>query len=318
MNRISNIAVSALFFTAVAAPFADCATHRRDEIKRRDPFVTVVPQENCYYLVAPEWKDGHGWLYLYKSTDLDTWTDVGFGYKSPEQFLGTSDWWAPDTYEYKGKYYCFVTVSNPEKGILRGTTVLKADNITGPYQSVLPYSRMAMTPEGVQCLDASLYVDTNGVPWMFYAVEWNGPNVKNRDGEVWVQRLNDDLSGTVGEPHYLFKASEGPWVKQHAGGYITDAPFVMRDPASGNLIMTWSSFAPDYAIGQVISKSGNVLGPWEHVETPLLTGGGHAMVFEDLDGNLKMSFHAPNEADATFTIKDVIIRDGKLEMKPQR
>ena len=36
------------------------------------------------------------------------------------------------------------------------------------------------------------------------------------------------------------------------------------------------------------------------------------MVFRDLKGNLKISFHSPNEAGSTLTIKDIAIKNGKF------
>ena len=41
------------------------------------------------------------------------------------------------------------------------------------------------------------------------------------------------------------------------------------------------------------------------------------MIFEDLDGNLKISFHSPNSLKGdireTLTIRDIRIKDGKFE-----
>lgn len=57
---------------------------------------------------------------------------------------------------------------------------------------------------------------------MIFSVEWNGPNVRNRTGEVWAQRLRCDLTDTEGEPHLLFRASDAPWVTSLSipgGGY---------------------------------------------------------------------------------------------------
>src|SRR5690606_17183227 len=98
-------------------------------------------------------------------------------------------------------------------------------------------------------------------------------------------------------PFMLFSASQAPWSIASDGiNYVTDAPFIWKDEVSGNLIMTWSSFSVGgYAIGQTISKSGKLEGPWEHDPVPIFSNdGGHAMVFKDLEGKLKMAYHAPN------------------------
>lgn len=285
----------------------------------RDPFVTVDRQAGRYYLITSRWDQGRGGLFAYVSDDLAEWEEAGFVYNAPADYPGTDDWWAPDTYCYEGNWYTLVTVRNEKQGILRGTTILRStDGPLGPYRPVLPAGRLNMTPEGMQCLDGSLYVDKQGTPWMIFSVEWNGPNVTDRDGEVWAQRLRRDLTDTDGQPHRLFRASEAAWVTPlPEGGYVTDAPFIWRDDESGNLILTWSSFSPRYSVGQAISRSGSVLGPWEHEAEPVFgDDGGHQMIFRDLKGRLHMSFHSPNtptdKRRETVTIRPIEIRDGRI------
>lgn len=286
-----------------------------NDIKCRDPFVIVDHKNQSYYLIVSRQKDGRSGLFAYKSKDLNEWEQVGYVYNAPKDYIGTNDWWAPDFYKYKGNYYCFVTVSNPEKGILRGTTILKSKNITGPYSPILPADKMAITPANMQCLDGSFFVDNKKNPWIIFSVEWTGPNVTNKDGEIWAQKLNKDLTATVGTPHRLFKATDASWVKSIGGGYVTDAPFIWKDPKSGHLLLLWSSFSPYYSIGQAISTNGSVLGPWKQDSKPLFThDGGHQMVFKDLHGNLKLSFHTHNgeAGKETFTLRNVTIKDGKF------
>ncbi len=59
--------------------------------------------------------------------------------------------------------------------------------------------------------------------------------------------------------------------------------------------MIWSSFtkAGKYAIGVARSESGELSGPWKHDPEPLNTDdGGHAMLFRDFSGQLRISYHA--------------------------
>ena len=166
----------------------------------------------------------------------------------------------------------------------------------------------------MQCLDGSLYVDEQGATWLFFSVEWNGPNVVDSIGEIWCQRLNTELDGTVGEPVKLFRTCDAPWAKEANGkSYVTDAPFVWKDEKSGHLIMLWSSFTNAYSMGQAVSKTGNPMGPWVHEKKALFyDDGGHQMVFRDLKGNLKISFHSPNEHPSILTICDAKIKGGKF------
>ena len=166
-------------------------------------------------------------MIAYKSKDLETWDEAGYVYHMPEGYKCPDDWWAPDTYYYNGKYYCFVTVSGSANGILRGTTVLRSDNgPLGPYKNIIPDDRIFITPPGMQCLDASLYVDKDGEPWMFFSVEWNGPNVVDCVGEIWCQRLNHELNGTVGDVWY---EKERLNMEEHLSTNTSDPISVIKD-----------------------------------------------------------------------------------------
>lgn len=281
----------------------------------RDPFVIVDHEEQCYYLIAPRWQNDRGSLVAYKSLNLKEWKEVGYVFEAEPDYLGTKDYWAPDVYLYKGNYYCFITLSGDN--ILRGTTILKGGTKpTDTYTPVLPKDQLNVTPIDMQSLDGSLYVDEQGTPWMIFCREW----LQVGDGEIWAMKLKDDLSGAADKPFKLFAASEAPWTTSFTSGQwkearVTDAPFIWKDEQSGNLIMTWSSGSTGgYSIGQSISKSGKLEGPWVHEPIPIYSSdGGHAMIFKDLHDQLKISFHVPNSGNTRVSIQDITIKDGKIE-----
>lgn len=274
----------------------------------RDPFIFYDADTDYYYLHV----NGTLKVKSYKSKDLLTWQENGYSFLPSAGFWGKEDFWAPDFYKYKDKYYLFITLSAP--GVKRGTSVLVSDRVTGTFQ---PLVNAPVTPQEWTCLDGSLYVDSEGIPWIFYCREW----VEVGDGEIYIQQLKDDLTTTVGEPHLLFKASEAPWVGPvtlgENTGNVTDAPTVYR-LESGALLMLWSSFTKDgkYCIAQALSESGNVQGPWVQMPEPLNDDdGGHAMLFRDKNGILKISYHSPNTTGLErLTIKDVAIENNKVRI----
>ena len=278
------------------------------QLKVRDPFIFYDADTVYYYLHV----NGTLKVKSYKSKDLLTWQENGYSFLPSAGFWGKEDFWAPDFYKYEDKYYLFITLSAP--GVKRGTSVLVSDRVTGTFQ---PLVNNAVTPQEWTCLDGSLYVDSEGTPWIFYCREW----VEVGDGEIYVQQLKDDLTMTEGEPHLLFKASEAPWVGPvtlgENTGNVTDAPTVYR-LESGALLMLWSSFTKDgkYCIGQALSELGNVQGPWVQMPEPLNNDdGGHAMLFKDKNGNLKISYHSPNTTGLErLTIKDVVIENNKVRI----
>ena len=89
----------------------------------------------------------------------------------------------------------------------RATQVLAADNPAGPY---LPISSEPHTPKQWHCLDGSLFIDPDGMPWMVYVREF----VQMVDGEMYAQRLSEDLTCLEGEPVKLFCATWAPWCNE--------------------------------------------------------------------------------------------------------
>ena len=266
----------------------------------RDPFIFVNKNEQMYYLHVNE----ISYIGVYKSKDLKQWRKVGKSFIPDAGFWGTKDFWAPDVIFYQGKYYLLVTFSSDTQK--RGTGILVSDAVTGPF---VPLKNEASTPTGWTCLDATLHIDDEGNPWLLYSHEW----IEVTDGQVVAQRLSPDLKTLTGEPVILFSATDAPWVgsiqydlNPDIRGYITDAPFLYKSPASGKLFMLWSSFDKKgkYAIGLAESSNGRIDGTWiQHPEPLNNDDGGHAMIFEDLEGILRISYHATN------TVSRIIIRE---------
>lgn len=269
----------------------------------RDPFIYADPVTKRYYLHV----NANPRLKLYMSKDLKNWKDAGFSFVPDGSFWGKSDFWAPDLYFYEGKYYLFVTFSSSTG--MRGTSILISDSPAGPFE---PLVNNPVTPPAWMALDGALYVDKDGQPWILYCHEW----LQVKDGEIIAQKLSKDLKTAEGNPILLFKASEAPWTPESANNYVTDAPFIY-ELENGRLAMTWSSGSTTgkYSVGVCYSDNG-VSGPWVHEAEPLNDdSGGHAMLFNDFEGNLKISYHAPNSnPNERMAIKDVVIENNKIKI----
>ena len=213
-------------------------------LRLRDPFILVDKKTSMYYLHF----NNNLKIRVYKSKDLSTWKDEGYSFIAKTDFWGQQDFWAPDVYEYEGRYYLFATFSNA--GVKRGTSILVSDSPKGPFT---PLVNKAITPSGWMCLDGSLYIDKEGNPWLLFCREW----LEAIDGEIYAQRLAKDLKTTEGDPYLLFKASEAPWVgsitSSGVTGNVTDAPFIYRLD-DGKLIMLWSSFQMENMLSGRLSR----------------------------------------------------------------
>jgi hypothetical protein len=287
-----------------------------DDMPARDPYVYVDEKSKHYYMhLNDRLKIG-----LYKSPDLENWVRVGTTFEAPTDFWGTRDFWAPDTYYYNGKYYVFASFSNPETK-MKGTSALVSEKLEGPYK---PLVNQPITPADWRCLDGYLYVDDDSRPWLLFCRAFH--SVPDGAGRIYAQKLSSDLKTTIGDPILLFKASEAPWAGtitfNGVRGYVTDSPFIYR-ANNGELLMLWSSFAKSpsrYVIGVARSSNGRLDGEWIQDEKPLnseITGGGHAMIFTDLEGKLRIAYHAPNKnaRPKFYWLEDI---NGKLKIKMKK
>ena len=266
-------------------------TSTTGELRIRDPFLLFVPDENCYYLFGtndvkqhdPKCKVGFD---CYRSSDLTHWNGPAPAFRPDADFWATQDYWAPEVYPYRGKYYMFATFKSPERR--RGTQVLIADWPEGPYR---PWSDGPVTPADWECLDGTLYRAKDGTPWIVFCHEW----LQITDGAICAMPLTDDLRSAAGEPITLFHASEAPWARaQQNQVFVTDGPFLIE--ADGRLFMLWSSFGDEgYAMGIAESADGSITGPWRQHAEPLYAGnGGHGMIFRTADGSRQVAIHSPN------------------------
>jgi beta-xylosidase len=271
------------------------------DIQIRDPFVLTLPESSQYLLFGSTdkniWSGPATGFDCYRSRDLVHWEGPIPAFRPSVGFWSQEQYWAPEVHRYQGRYFMFATFIAP--GRMRGTQILSAERPEGPYQ---PWSDGPVTPSNWQCLDGTLHVDGEGMPWMVFCHEWK----QVHDGAIMAQRLTPDLRSAVGAPVFLFSASEAVWSRpldvpatKDLGFpvYVTDGPYLFT-LSSGKLIMLWSSFGDHgYAMGIARSTSGTVLGPWIQETEPLWsTDGGHGMITRGLEGQLFLTLHQPNKS----------------------
>ncbi len=274
---------------------------KRKDLFVRDPFVLVY--DGKYYMYGTGLSNGAGYGCVV-SEDLENWSERIQIFSPSADFDGYKDFWAPECHYYKGSFYLFATYRSKASD-KRGTAIFKSDSPTGPFEII---SDGHITPKERDCIDGTLYVDEEGQPWMVYVNEWTSE--PDEIGRMAVAKLSDDLTHFISEPKVLFKANGHFWTND----YITDGPFLYRN-SKGELLMLWSNNAHrgGYAVGLAISDNGKVDGNWLHHSQALYKkdlkneyDGGHAMLFETLDGQLMMSLHSPNGSDEVITHAEFI------------
>lgn len=306
MKRVILLAVMAI--AAVGALYAQSeAKQELKDIFIRDPYILPVEKDNIYYMYATSTTigaDGEkiGGVKVYKSKDLQHWSDPVQVCVIPESNWSRGVVWAPEVHLFQGKYYLFATINSGvewkaekkdwPKYTWRATQIFRANSPEGPF---VPLSTESSTPSDQMALDGTLWVE-DGKPYMIYCHEW----VELGDGAMNLVELTPDLSARATQPQKLFCASAAPWstgmeTKSGDRHYVTDGCFLYRSK-TGKLLMIWSSFCNgQYAVGVAESTTGRVKGPWRQQPEPIFNRhGGHAMIFKTFDGRLCLTLHQPN------------------------
>lgn len=301
----------------------------------RDP--NAIYYDGYYYLYGTGWvcyrstslKGPWQKIELLRHEDLETYGIATGSVKNP---------WAPELHQYNGKFYLFTTyacgahdcdykVKESMKGHWqvpgghRACIVLEADSPEGPF---VPISRNAngelghSTPDDIYTIDATLYVDREGQPWMVYSKEWM--TVDAPKGSFYAAKLSEDLSQFISEPMLVFEATLSPEDGSWKSDGCMDGENFYR-AKDGTLYMLWSPFVESgYSVAVARSESGELDGPWV-AESELLfsremgdgADGGHGSLFTDEHGQLWLVFHSPNSgATERPTFVPLIEKDNKL------
>ena len=268
---------------------------KTEEIGLRDPYILV--HEGKYYMYGTRnysvWGPADGFD-VYVSEDLNNWEGPIEIFHRPEGFWATENYWAPECIYHEGMFYLITTLGNPSR--TKGIQILKSKSPMGPFTCI---TDGPITPEKWNCIDGTVYND-DGTLWLVFS--YGLPDEKR--GAMCAARLKEDFTGLEGEPVTMFYAMDAPWAnpipfaKAEFGldgdVYFSDGPFLYKE--NGQLKMIWSSWSEGgYAVGEAVSESGMVQGPWIHGEKPLHDDGGHGMIFETKEGQRKLTIHFPNE-----------------------
>lgn len=299
--RILSILALALAATACTpaqkeAADADIYTVPTDSIWLSDPFVLADSATHTYYMTGTGGR-------LYTSKDMKMWTEPkAVAVTDSDSWMGKRPQiWAAEIHPRDGRYYYFATFTNNKISIdtvrhlpRRASHVLASDSPEGPYTA---YGDSTFLPADMLTLDATLWVDTDGKPYMVYCNEW----LQNNDGTIEYVEMKPDLSGTVGDATIMFRSSSSPWSHEVVDGKeqpnrVTDGPYLFRT-GTGRLGIIWTSWIDKvYTQGVAYSESGTLKGPWVHEAEPITPPDfGHGMLFQDFDGQWIMSVHSHRE-----------------------
>lgn len=254
---------------------------------------TIFENEGTYYLYGTNNDPsltGQGFL-VYTSKDLKDWKGPvgakgGFALKKGDAF-GTKGFWAPQVFEYNGKFYMAYTANE-------NIAIATADSPLGPFSS----SSAKALEAPVKQIDPFVFIDEDGKKYLYH--------VRLQDGNrIFVAEMNHDLKSIKTETLREIISGEEEWENtQNVKWPVTEGPTVIKHQDFYYLIYSANDFRnPDYAVGYATSKS--PLGPWEKAKNnPFITrtmvgenGPGHGDIFRNSNDELLYVFHthASNE-----------------------
>lgn len=265
------------------------------DINIRDPY--ILRSGDVYYMYGTRaetcWGMADGFD-CFKSTDLEYWEGPFEIFHRPDNFWADRCFWAPECYEYKGKYYLVATFGNE---MHKGIQILESDTPDGMF---VPVTEKPVTPEEWNCIDGMIYQEHDKIYLIFSHSFEDVP-----DGDMCLVELTENLRETKGEIRVLFSARDAKWTypipfakaefNMDGDVYFTDGPAVYRQK-NGKLLILWSSWGEKgYTVGQAISDSGKIEGPWRHLDNIVFgPDGGHGMLFETKENEWKYLLHYPN------------------------
>ncbi|MDR2057791.1 MAG: glycoside hydrolase family 43 protein [Dysgonamonadaceae bacterium] len=351
-NYFSLVACSLLFYLSIL-----CISCKKENTVIRnplpvsfgDPFILKASNGKFYMYGTGGVDDG---FRAYVSSDLVQWKELGRIYRgnTPHSW-GIANFWAPEVYEIKGKYYMLFSADRRENptGELENFRigVAVADRPEGPFHDLM--NRPIFDP-GYPVIDANLYFE-NDKTYLYYSrccykhpvrsevADWaKARGWYDEIEESWVYgvEIKPDFSGIVGEPRLLLCPPEkmndpqAEWesrsvTSREINRRWTEGSFLLKHNGLYYLMYSANYFGGEnYAVGYAVGES--PLGPFAKAgNNPVLqkntasggnvTGTGHCMVL-DIDGRYYCVYHGrtkeTGEERVVFIDPMEILPNGKL------
>ena len=239
----------------------------------------ILRDGDTYYLYGTT--TSHIGFEVFSSEDLVHWRRKGFCYKKTEDSWGQHDFWAPETIEFREKYYLFYTSRHPTYG--RNISVAVATSPLGPFEDAA--SPLLDTEHTY--IDGHTYLDPVSKRHYFYVLEESA-----RPPMIRVARLSKDLLSLDTPLEEVFVPTQ--WWEY---GWVEGAFIVKHGPW---YYMTYSGEGyadANYAVGYATAL--NPMGPWtKYDHNPILkknyhvSGPGHNSLVLSPDGrDLYVAYH---------------------------
>jgi len=271
-----------------------------------DPF--LLKDGDDYYLYPT--KDSDGWVYekfhVFHSKDLVNWDGPYLALDLTDVSWAKTRAWAPGINKYKGKYYMYFS-AEAQIG------VAVADSPLGPFKDLLDRPLLTKDEYDCQSIDADLFVDDDGQPYLLWG-----------QGKCWIVPLNDDMVSFKSKPVLLsdqLYECRGKDAGVFDSGVYNEGPHLQK--MNGTYLLTWSNYDtrdPRYQI--CFATSSHILGPYRMPEDNRVTrasdtffGTGHASMAE-YKGDWYLCYHRLIDPATTVLRETCISKIEFIEGRP--
>jgi beta-xylosidase len=151
---------------------------------------------------------------------------------------------------------------------------------------------------GYAAIDATVFIDDDGTPYMLYAKDCSENIVDGvHTSQIWGVRLSEDLMSVKGDPILLLTPS-GPFETKDPSWQWNEGPAVLKHMDRYYVSYSVNCYTdPEYSVCYAVSD--HPLGPYTKAsENPILakihgvfSGPGHNMYFRSTEGKLMTAFH---------------------------
>lgn len=285
-----------------------------DTLRFGDPF--MYKYGDTYYLTGTTAENCFDY---YTSKDMVTWKYGGPLYRKSENHFGAGAFWAPEVEYYKGKFYLTYSCLDAKRGLLLSCLAV-SDTPDGPFKDLYtPWFDLNHS-----AIDCHIFVDDDKeqTPYLYFSK--NGNQDGYAYGENYVVELKKDLSGMVGEPRLVSRASQ-PWEKVRWDvNRCNEGVTVIKKGKT--YYMTYSANDTGYEFyGVGIATAQHPLGPWtKYEDNPLMTtdlsigvsSPGHNSIIESPDGKeLFIVYHRHADPNCTKPNFDRVVCIDRLFFK---
>lgn len=286
-----------------------------------DPYILKV--KDIYYLYATSHFNG---FYCWKSADLSTWSEPVICYEATDKSFGNSCFWAPEVYEFNGRFYIYYTAQwkiFKEESLRIGVAV--SDHPEGPFMDV--HEEAPMFDFGYGVLDAHILKDGEK-NYLYYSRAGEGHIVDGaKESDLYVAELAHDLISVKGEG-MLIARPEQEWERKEreVPQYWNEGAFVIKHQGRYHMMYSANFYASaDYGIGGAVAD--HPMGPFvKYKDNPILStsstisGPGHNSAVKVSDGTYFCVYHAHTDyqnpsGDRQVYIAPMWFENGKIKVE---